>query len=312
MVTAGFLVGSSSVSLGDLLLWISGGEVSGAAKSILVNVRLPRVLAAVLSGAALAVAGALLQSALDNPLASPNVIGINSGAGLFVLLAACILPQALWLSPIAAFAGALVAAFFVFGVSMGVGGSRLMVVLSGMAITAVLGAGMDTILIVNPDAYVASSTFLVGGLAGVLMRDLLWPAVYIALALILALSQAGKLNIMALGDDAAHSLGINVGRVRIAVLALAAMLAGASVSFAGLLGFVGLVVPHIVRFVVGHDNRLVLPLCAILGAAFVVGCDLLARVAFAPYELPVGIVMAFLGGPFFIYLIIKNRRKGLD
>lgn len=312
LVAAGFLAGSSSVSASDLVAWLTGGEVSDAAKNILMNVRLPRVLAAVLAGAALAVAGALLQAALDNPLASPNVIGINSGAGLFVLLAASLFPQALWMSPVAAFAGALVAALFVFAVSMGVGGSRLMVVLSGMAITTVFGAGMDAILIVNPDAYVASSMFLVGGLSGVLIRDLVWPAIYILIALVLAFVQAGKLNVMALGDDAAHALGVNVGCMRIMILSAAALLAGASVSFAGLLGFVGLVVPHIVRFLVGTDNRVVLPLCAILGAAFVTGCDLLARVAFAPYELPVGIVMAFLGGPFFIYLIVKNRRRGLD
>ena len=144
------------------------------------------------------------------------------------------------------------------------------------------------------------------------MRDLAWPVLYALAAFALAFSQAGKLNIMALGDDAAHSLGVNVGRMRMALLAAAALLAGSAVSFAGLLGFVGLVVPHIVRFLIGHDNRQVLPMCAMLGAAFVVGCDLLARVAFAPYELPVGIVMAFLGGPFFVYLILKNRRKGLD
>ena len=127
-----------------------------------------------------------------------------------------------------------------------------------------------------------------------------------------ALLAAGKLNIMALGDDTAHALGMNVGATRLAMLGLAAVLAGAAVSFAGLLGFVGLIVPHLVRFFVGHDNRWVLPLSAACGAAFVVLCDLLSRIMFAPYEVPVGILMAFLGGPFFIYLILKNRRRGLE
>ena len=171
---------------------------------------------------------------------------------------------------------------------------------------------MNTILIVNPDAYIGSSAFLVGGLAGVLMDDLAWPAAYIVGGLAVALLAAGKLNIMALGDDTAHALGMNVGATRLAMLGLAAVLAGAAVSFAGLLGFVGLIIPHLVRFFVGHDNRLVLPLSAVSGAAFVVVCDLLARVLFAPYEVPVGILMAFLGGPFFIYLILKNRRGSLD
>lgn len=309
---AAFLVGSSSVSLGDLVAWITGGDVSDAAKSILVNVRLPRVLAALLSGAALAVAGAIIQAVLDNPLASPNIIGINSGAGLFVLLAASVFPGLLWLPPLAAFAGALVTALVIFGISLGANTSRLTVVLAGIAITSVFGAGMNTILIVNPDAYIGSSTFLVGGLAGVLMKDVLWPAGYIAIGLLAAFGAAGKLNIMALGDQTAHSLGMNVSRTRLLMLGLAAVLSGAAVSFAGLLGFVGLIIPHLVRFFVGYDNRLVLPLSAAAGAAFVVFCDMCSRVLFAPYEVPVGILMAFLGGPFFIYLILKNRKGGLD
>lgn len=312
VTVAAFLVGSSSVSLGDLVAWASGGEVSDAAKSILVNVRLPRVLAALLSGAALSAAGAIIQAVLDNPLASPNIIGINSGAGLFVLLAASVFPGLVWLPPLAAFVGALATALIVFGISLGANTSRLTVVLAGIAITSVFGAGMNTILIVNPDAYIGASTFLVGGLAGVLMKDILWPAAYIIAGLVFAFGAAGKLNIMALGDQTAHSLGMHVGRTRLAMLGLAAVLSGAAVSIAGLLGFVGLIIPHLVRFFVGHDNRFVLPLSATAGASFVVFCDMCSRVIFAPYEVPVGILMAFLGGPFFIYLILKNRKGGFD
>ena len=305
---AGLMLGASSVSLPELAAWAAGVDVPDTARSILENVRVPRVLAALLAGAALATSGALIQASLDNPLASPNVIGVNSGAGLFVLLAASLAPGALWLTPLAAFAGALATALIIFALSLGAGVSRLTVVLAGIAITTVFGAGMNTILIVDPDAYVGSSTFLVGGLSGVLMRDLGWPAVYIAVGLAAALAGASKLNILALGDEAAHGLGLNVSRLRLSMLAVAAVLAGA----AGLLGFVGLVVPHLVRFFVGCDNRWVVPVSALAGAAFVVGCDLLARVLFAPYELPVGILMAFIGGPFFIYLILKNKGGGLD
>jgi iron complex transport system permease protein len=306
------VVGSSSVSLPDLWALITGGELRDFARSILVNVRLPRVLAAVLAGAALAVAGAVIQGVLDNPLASPNIIGINAGAGLFVLLAASLLPSFVWLGPLAAFAGAIVTALIIFGIALGANTSRLTVVLSGIAITSIFTAGMNTILIVNPDAYFGSATFLVGGLSGVLLQDILAPALYIVCALILAFLTAGKLNIMALGDQSAHSLGMHVGATRLALLGLAALLAGAAVSFAGLLGFVGLIIPHLVRFLIGHDNRVVLPLSAMLGAFFVVACDLVARVLFAPYEVPVGIIMAFLGGPFFIYLILKNRKGNND
>lgn len=312
LTVSAFLVGSSSVSFGELWAWATGGTVSDAAKSILVNVRLPRVLAALFAGAALAVSGAIIQAVLDNPLASPNIIGINSGAGLFVLLAASLFPSMLWLPPLAAFAGALVTALIIFGISLGANTSRLTVVLAGIAITSVFGAGMNTILILNPDAYIGASTFLVGGLAGVLMKDILWPACYIVMGLVVAFLAAGKLNIMALGDQTAHSLGMNVGRTRLLMLGLAAVLAGAAVSFAGLLGFVGLIIPHLIRFFVGSNNRLVIPLSAGVGAVFVVCCDMCSRILFAPFEVPVGILMAFIGGPFFIYLILKNRKGGLD
>lgn len=312
LTVAAFLNGSSSVSLAELAAWVGGGEVSDAAKSILANVRLPRVLAALLSGAALAVAGAIIQAVLDNPLASPNVIGVNSGAGLFVLVSAALFPHALWAAPFAAFVGALVTAAVIFGISLNAGASRLTVVLSGIAITTVFGAGMNTVMIVAPDAYVGSSVFLAGGLSGVLLSDLVWPAALVAAGLTAAMLGAHRLNVIALGDDIAHALGLNVRAIRFSMLAIASLLAGAAVSFAGLLGFVGLIVPHIVRFAVGSDNRAVLPLSAVTGAAFVVGCDLVARVAFAPYEVPVGILMAFVGGPFFIYLIFRNRRGGLD
>ena len=145
-----------------------------------------------------------------------------------------------------------------------------------------------------------------------LAKDLVYPAILILGGVVVAILTAPVLNILSLGDETAHSLGMNVSMVRMGLLALAAVLSGAAVSFAGLLGFVGLVVPHVVRFLVGHDNKWVIPLSILGGAAFVVGCDLIARTAFAPYEIPVGILMAFIGGPFFIYLILRNRNGSLD
>ena len=307
---AAFFVGSSSVGVQEFWALITGGPVSDSARSILLNVRLPRVLAALLAGAGLATSGALIQAVLDNPLASPNIIGINAGAGFAVLIVSALLPAMVFIQPIAAFVGALLTAVVIFLISLGVGISRLTVVLAGIALSSIFGAGMNTILIVNPDAYIGASRFLVGGLSGVLMKDILWPSPYIIAGLIVALLMSNKLNVMSLGDSTAHSLGMNVGVWRMALLGLAALLAGASVSFAGLLGFVGLIVPHLIRFLVGHDNRIVLPLSAAFGAAFVVFCDMLSRILFAPYEIPVGILMAFVGGPFFIYLIIKNRKFG--
>lgn len=306
------MVGSTPVSLQDVLLALAGRPTSSpAATSIVSHVRLPRALAALLAGASLAVSGCIVQTVLDNPLASPNVLGVNAGAGLAVLVASALFPASLAALPLAAFAGALVAAFGVFAVAARAGGSRMTVVLVGMAATAVFGAGMNTVLIVAPDAYVGASTFLVGGLSGVRMADLALPAGLSAAGLALAMLGSRALNVMLAGDAVAQSVGMNVRAVRLGMLAVAAMLAGSAVSFAGMLGFVGLVVPHMVRLATGNDLRRLVPVSMFAGAGFVCACDVLARCLFAPYELPVGILMAFLGGPFFVWLVIRKRGEGL-
>lgn len=290
-----FCVGPSSVSIGDIAAFATGAPVDATVANIIVNIRMPRVVAGLVAGAALSVAGALIQAVLDNPLASPSVIGINSGAGLAVLaVSACPLfyndpPRELL--PIVAFAGALIAAGLVFAISARAGVSRLTVVLSGVAINAVAGAGMNTVLLVAPNVYVGSSAYLVGGFSGVLMRNLMLPALLAAGGMVVAFCLANRLNVLSLGREAAHGLGMRTVTVRLAALAVAALLAGCAVSFGGLIGFVGLMVPHAVRRLAGHDNRLLIPLCAMCGAAFTVLCDTVARTAFAPYELPVGILL---------------------
>lgn len=305
---AGIMLGSTSVSFSDIVAFATGAPTSTpAAANIIAHVRLPRVLAALLAGSALAVAGCIIQTVLNNPLASPNVIGINSGAGLAVLLAGALLPGVAGAAPLAAFAGAMLTAVVVFAVASRAGTSRMTIVLVGMAITAVFGAGMNTVLIVYPDAYVGASTFLVGGLAGVRMADLAWPTAFIAVGMVLALAGTRVLNVVLAGDAVAQSVGVNVRAVRLGMLAVAALLAGSAVSFAGLLGFVGLIVPHVVRLVIGNDLRFLVPTSALFGAAFVCLCDIAARTAFAPYELPVGILMAFVGGPFFVWLVVRKR-----
>lgn len=304
--------GSSSVGAADVVRYVFGGAdaVAPKAATILSSVRLPRVAAAILSGCALAAAGFIIQTVLDNPMASPNVIGINAGAGFAVLLAGCLFPLRYELAPAAAFLGAALAAAFVFALSVKANASRLAVVLTGMALTAVFTAGMNAILIVNPDAYVGSARFLVGGLSGVLAKNLAVPAVVIASGLAVALASGRRLDIVLLGRSAAHALGLNVTAFRLAMLAVAAMLAGASVSFAGMVGFVGLIVPHVARMVFPTGCTRQLALSTLLGGMFVLACDLFARTAFAPYEIPVGIVMSALGGPFFIYLVFRRGKGG--
>lgn len=306
------MLGSTGVGLADVYAVLTGGEpTSVAAGNIVAHVRLPRMLAGVLAGSGLAVSGCITQTALNNPLASPNVLGINSGAGLAVLAASALFPGVAAALPAAAFGGALLAVLLVFAMASCAGASRMTIVLVGMAATAVFGAGMNTVLIVCPDAYVGASSFLVGGLSGVRMADLGWPAVCIAAGLVLALLGARLLNVMMAGDAVAQGVGMNVRAVRVFMLLVAALLAAGAVSFAGLLGFVGLVVPHVVRLITGNDLRVLMPASMFAGAAFVCACDVLARVAFAPYELPVGILMAFVGGPFFVWLVMRERGRSL-
>ena len=312
VVFAGLALGSSSIGASDVVAYATG-NASDMAVNVLANVRVPRVLGGVLAGAALAEAGALIQATLNNPLASSNIIGVNAGSGLFVLLFACVAPHALGVSAAGAFLGALASALLVFFVSLYAGASRLTIVLAGMALTSIFTAGMNAILIFNPDAYVNSSGFLVGSLSGVIASELVIPGCAICVGLLVAAGQGTRLNILSLGDEGAHALGLNVQRTRLMLLSLAAaLLAGAAVSFAGLIGFVGLVVPHIVRFFVGHDNRRVLLLSPVAGAILVCACDTVARTLFAPFEIPVGICMALIGGPFFIYLILRSRKGEVD
>ncbi|MCL1976044.1 MAG: iron ABC transporter permease [Firmicutes bacterium] len=274
---------------------------------IIVHVRLPRVLGALLAGCALSVSGAIIQSVLNNPLAGPNIIGINSGAGFAMLLAAILLPFHPALIPVFAFIGAMFAALIIIIISVSTNASRLTIVLIGFAISSILTAGINTIMIFYPDAYIGASTFIIGGLSSLTMQKIVFPALYIASGLILAVIFSRDLNILSLGTNTAKSLGMNVTFTKTFMIGISAILAGAAVSFAGLLGFVGLIVPHAVRYLVSNDNKIVIPVSCLVGGGFLIVCDTVSRILFAPYELPVGILMAFVGAPLFIFLIMKNR-----
>lgn len=307
---AGLVLGASGVGARDVLALLLGGQVSVTARSILVSIRIPRVLGGLLAGAAFATSGAVIQAVLDNPLASPNVIGVNSGAGMAVLLVAALTTAGVGVPiplPVAAFLGALLASGLILAVSSRAGVSRLTVVLAGVAVNAVFGAGMNLVLTISPNAYIGSSSYLVGGLSGVVLGDLVVPAALIAAGLLLALALSARINVLALGYQTAHALGVRVAALRAVGLACASLLAGAAVSFCGLIGFVGLMVPHVAKRFLGQDLRRVIPVSALWGATFTVLADLVARTAFAPYELPVGILMALMGGPFFIWLLMRGR-----
>ena len=293
---AGLCFGSQGYT--PLQLWQAwrSGDPQNAVYRVLLHVRWPRTLAGLLAGSALAAAGVLLQAVLNNAMASPNVIGVNAGAGLAALCAAALWPAHPNAVQPAAFAGALAAALLVYGLALGAGVSRTTLVLAGLAVSGMLTAGMNTIKLLYPDAIAGASDFLVGGLSGVTLSGLKGTVLYLITGTLLALLLAADLNVLCLGEQSAASLA-------------AALLAGAAVSFAGLLSFVGLLAPHIARRLVGNNHRILLPAAMLLGAAFVVLCDVLARCLFAPFELPVGILLSLIGGPFFLGLLLHGRGR---
>ena len=260
-------LGAAAVSPREILSVLSGGGKGTTAASILLYVRLPRTLGCLLAGAALAVSGAVIQTVLANPLAAPNIIGVNSGAGLGVALCCAVLPTAAAAVPFAAFLGAFAGVMLVLLISEKAGASRMTLVLAGVAISGMFGAGIDAVLTVFPDSLIGYSDFRIGGLANLSMGKVAPAAWVILLCLGAALALANEMDVLALGADTARSLGLRVRGVRVALLALAAALAGAAVSFAGLLGFVGLVAPHMVRRLVGGESRRLLAGCALGGAA---------------------------------------------
>ena len=308
-ILANLCLGASGLSIGEIAAAVLRGDRDSAASRIFFYVRLPRTLAAMLAGSALAAAGLLLQKVLRNPLASPGVIGINSGAGLCALIVMAFLPECAGLTPLAAFAGALLTTLGVYLLARLTGASRTTLVLAGVAVNSLLGAAMDAIVTLIPDAAVSRSAFAIGGFANVTMQQLSFALTFWAAGLLIAMLFQRQLQLMTLGDDVAASLGLPVDRFRAVFLIAAAMLAGAAVSFAGLLGFVGLITPHMTGLLCRSDAKLQTPITAVLGAALCLICDLAARTLFAPYELPVGVVLSFLGAPFFLWLLIRRKRS---
>lgn len=319
----GFLAGLCILTLAAaaLSLWIGSVRLSplqvlnallrrdhgSTAARIVLYSRLPRTCAALLAGAALAVSGVVIQTVLNNPLASPSIIGVNSGAGLAVAIVCAAAPLAQQYTPIVAFAGALAGVLLVTGLSRRNGAARTTVVLAGVAVSALFSAGIDAVVTLVPEALNGVSDFRIGGFTGVTMKQLAPATGMILVSLVIVFSLSQQLELLGLGGDTAQSLGLSVQPMRILLLILAAALAGAAVSFSGLLSFVGLIVPHTMRRFLGEDSLPLLVSSALGGALFVTVCDLLARVLFAPFELPVGIVLAFAGAPFFLWLLFRQR-----
>lgn len=309
-VLSSMLFGSVGLSPSRIMGAVSGTDRTAAV--ILFELRLPRMLASLLAGAALAVAGLILQTITDNDLCAPSIIGVNSGAGLAVMVMLCLFPMAWRLLPLAAFAGALGTSFIVLTVSR-CGKSfekKSTIVLAGVAVSAIMSAGISFLSIKYPDVLSSYNAFSVGGFSGVTMKQLTVPSVIIILGIIAAILYAPKISLLCLGSETAASLGVQVKTVYALSVVISAALCASAVSFAGLLGFVGLVVPHIVRRLIKGNLRAAIPFTACVGAILVTLSDTVGRVVIAPSELPAGIIMSFVGAPFFIYLLIRRKNAG--
>lgn len=300
-------LGSARLSPGQVWQAICAGPRSGPAGRIFWYARLPRTCACLLAGAALAVSGAVIQGVLTNKLASPGIIGVNAGAGLAVTVCCACGAFSGWMIAGAAFGGAVLAVLLVALTAEKIGASRTTVILGGVAVNSCLNAASEAISVLLPDAGMQSADFRVGGFSAVAFTRLIPAGILILVGLALVFTLCNDLDVIGLGEDTAQGLGMPVKRTRTIFLILAALLAGAAVSFAGLLGFVGLIVPHVGRRLVSNESGKLLPFCALAGAGFVTLCDLLARTLFMPYEIPVGILLAFVGGPFFLALLIKRK-----
>ncbi|MEM8851818.1 MAG: iron ABC transporter permease [Pseudomonadota bacterium] len=278
--------------------------------AIVWEIRLPRAILAAMVGAGLALVGASLQSVTRNPLADPHLLGISAGGAFGAILA--LLHTGLFLGlltvPLLAFAGALASTLLVLAVSsfaQATSADRL--VLAGVAVSFIVMSCANVLIFLgDPRAAHTVVFWMLGGLGLAQWDQLAYPAVVLAVCGAWMLAHAGRLNAMTIGDETASTLGIPVARFRLSVFVAGALLTGCMVAFSGLIGFVGLMIPHIVRMVVGGDYARVLPACALVGAIFLIWADILARTIMAPEDIPIGIVTGLIGGAFFIWLLRRR------
>lgn len=303
-------LGSAKLSWSEFLAALCDTKKETPLGVILYSVRLPRVFSGIVSGVGLSLSGAILQCVTGNKMASPNLIGVSSGAGFGVILSLLVMPKLFAFVPLFAFVGAFLSTLFIVTISRKIGMTRGTVVLVGLAFSAILSAGISFISLIDTDVLVSYNAFSIGSLSGVNFDELVLPFVMTVIVFTISMVLSGKMDLLCLGDSAATGLGLNVSRVRMIAILLASASAASAVSFAGLLGFVGLMSPHIARAFIKDNMKYLLPASALIGSVLVVGADLIGRAAFAPGEMPVGIFMALLGAPFFLCLLLFKGGKG--
>ncbi|HZS10816.1 MAG TPA: iron ABC transporter permease, partial [Nitrospirales bacterium] len=327
-LAASLLLGAVPIAPGRLLMILAelmrhghgAVDAVGSDAAIVLYLRVPRVLTGFLVGASLGTVGAVLQALVRNPLADPYILGISSGAALgacvAVLFGVSVAGLGLSVLPLCAFAGALLSIFIVYRIAAAGGGGRLPVqtlLLAGVILNAIFSALiMFATSLMTPARSFGMLAWLMGTLTGPDLIGLLLLTAYVGVGVTVLFRQASALNVLSLGEEAARTLGVNVDRVKLILFITAALLTGAVVSVSGIIGFVGMAIPHIVRLLFGPDHRLLLPASALVGGSLLVIADGIARTALAPSEFPVGVVTALLGGPFFVYLLVTRKRGAMQ
>ncbi|UPA29034.1 iron ABC transporter permease [Terrisporobacter glycolicus] len=301
-------LGSLDISYSELVKGLFTNSSEGNI-SIIRELRFPRIIIAILVGGNLAICGVLLQVVVKNPLADPGITGISAGASLVAVLIMVLFPGLSNFKALLAFGGGLISALLVFSIAYDKGFSPLRIILAGVAINAMFSAMSSILTAVNSTGVSSVTNWLNGSLATVTWSDAKMLVIYSFIGVLISFTLRQTCNLMSLGDKTAKSLGVDINKQRILVSALAVFLASISTGVAGIISFVGLIVPHIGRFLIGSDHKYLIPFSFIMGAILLLIADTVGRCLFVPYEIPVGLVMSVIGGPFFIFLLRRSMKK---
>lgn len=305
--------GSKSIPFSEIVSYFKA-SLSDEFTTAVIAARIPRTIFGILAGAALGVSGALMQSVTRNPVADPGILGVNTGASLFVVIGIAYLNISSGIKLIGlSFAGALLTAFFVYGIaSVGYGGaSSIKLALAGAAVSTALGSVVNTIMLPDSQVMKEFRFWQVGSISGATWSDVELLLPFFIIGILIAIILAAPLNALALGDEMAISLGVKVGWVRLFTALSGVLLCASVTALAGPIGFVGLMLPHMIRQIFDNDLRIIIPMSAIGGAGLLTFSDVLGRVLGRPGELEVGIITAIAGAPVFIWIVWKTKAKGI-
>ena len=299
-------IGSVNLKIGDMLSALINGD-NEMISTIVLKMRLPRNILAVLVGANLAISGCLLQAVMKNPLSDPGITGVSSGASLFAIIILLLLPEYTGILPLVAFIGGAIACIIVYSMAWKNGLKAIRVVLAGVAVNAVIGGFISLLTTLYSDRIQSALLWLNGSLAAKTWVDVRLVAIYSLIGLTLSIFCIRGANVLSLSDESATNIGFNVNKTRMLLSAVAVFLAATSTAIVGIISFVGLIVPHISRMIIGSDHKYTIPFSMVMGGIVLLVADTVARTILGSLELPVGVVMSIVGGPFFLYLL---RKKG--